>query len=231
MIPSHWPQVCRTPWGTQGSTLRPGSRRDGRASVMLAQNAGRTGPGAPHPDRGEQGWQPRHAARPLGEEGLARSPEGEELGGPGLGLARPCPSHPRAWGPHPGGHPGSEAPQDGPPLLLLLRPGWRAGWGRTREVLSGLRAWPLLTASGPGPKPCCAFLLLRIEAFVGLLSMSSFARKGGVEAAHSLSSPCLGSEFHQECFKAPFCVSSPPLCVSRPPSSVSRTSLCVLRPP
>lgn len=91
---------------------------------MLAQNAGRTGPGAPHPDRGEQRWQPRHAARPLGEEGLARSPEGEEPGGPGLGLARPCPSHPRAWGPHPGGHPGSEAPQDGPPLLLLLRPGW-----------------------------------------------------------------------------------------------------------
>lgn len=58
------------------------------------------------------------------KEGLARGPEGEEQGGPGLGLAWPCPSHLRAWGTHLGGHPGNEAPQDIPLLPLLLRPGW-----------------------------------------------------------------------------------------------------------
>lgn len=80
--------------------------------------------------------------------------------------------------------------------------------------------------SGPGhfsrrqgqwQNPCCKFLLLRIETFLCLISISSFAREGGVEAAHSLSSPCLGSEFHQECFKGPLCVSRPPLVCFKAP--------------
>lgn len=229
------PETSQSPRTGPRCVTRPGGHRE--ASVPKARvqkrrpgrywphGAGgsahrlRAGPlGHARDVRGKPEWHPRHVARPLGKESLARSPDGERQGGPGFGLARPCPSHPRAWGTHPGGHPGNEAPQDIPLLLLLLRP------GMTREVLSGLRAWPLLTASGPVAKPLLRVLVSKNQDLCVFDFHKLFCkrgRRGGCAfPVPSLPWKRVPPRVFQAplvCFKAPLVCFEPPLCVSRPP--------------
>lgn len=196
--------------------LRPGSRRDGRAGIMLARNAGHTEQGAPHTDWGlvPSAMHVTSEESRSGTPGMSPDHWGRKAW---LGAPRVRGRVDQAWAslgpapptPEPGAH-----TQEG--TLAMKHPKTSRCFCFSCGRVGHERC---SAASGPGHfsrrqgqwrNPCCEFLLLRIKTFLCLISISSFAREGGVEAVHSPSSPCFGSEFHQECFESPLCVSRPP---------------------